>query len=455
VITSPQKGPQTKFLASEADIVIYGGAAGGGKTIALAMEAVRFCGKKDFTCMGFRRTSAQLRGAGGIWDSIRELSSRYPARIVDGNMSVFFDSGAEIFLSHLQHEKNKLDHQGKAYPCILIDEVQHFLESQFWYLTSRNRPKGECKIKPYIRGSCNPVSKHDKVGGWLRILIDWWIGKEGYPIPEHDGVLRYFIRNEQTSELEWVDEDYRDEDGNSAKSITFIASNLDDNPILLENDPSYKATLKALPKIERERLLKGNWNITESGGMFEQGCFRTISLAELPQMEQVCRYWDIAATEATPENPDPDWAAGVLCGTANGNFYILDVVHFRANPGKLENKIEAVARRDSNLIPIGIEQEPGSAGKLLVSHFQNNVLKGFNVMSDLPSGPKVTRAKGWAGLAEKGRVFLLEGDWNDDYTGEAYAFPFGKKDQIDGTSGAYKFFVNGLIKGDGFNTGLF
>ena len=460
MILGPQEGPQTKFLASDADIVIYGGAAGGGKSVALAMELVRNCNVKDSTSIVFRRIADQLEGEGGIWDLALEIFPRYKATMKDSKPRIAsFPSGATVRFSHMQHEKDRHNHQGKAYSLICFDEVQHFTKKQFTYLMTRNRSKGECEILPYVRCTCNPVSKHDKTGGWLRELIDWWIGDEGYPIEERDGVKRYYIV--ENDEYKWVDEDWQGEEGHVPTSITFIASKLSDNPAM-KNPKKYMSTLLNGSDLDKEQLLNGNWNITESGGMFKPGYFQYKDFADLPRFETgFVRYWDIAATETKDSNKDPDWAAGALINVHDGNLYIFDMDHFREEPGPLERRMKATASKDGKMVSIAYEQEPGASGKAYAAHLKNNVFRGFVSQSDLPSGDKATRAKPWAARAEQGKVYLVRysddsrNRWHKDFLGEAYMFPFGKKDQIDAVSGGFKLFINGLIPKQGHNGGLF
>lgn len=254
----PHRGPQETFLASRADIAIYGGAAGGGKTWALEIEPVRHVRNRRFGAVIFRRTYPQITGEGGLWDEACEL---YPmiagAKMVRSDMSARFPSGAKVSFRHMEYEDTKYDWQGTQIPLIEFDELTHFTESQFFYLLSRNRSM--CGVRPYVRASCNPDAT-----SWVAKFIAWWIDQStGYPIPERSGRVRYFVRDGDG--FDWSDS--RDElaarhPGSEPKSLTFVPASLDDNPTMLKLNPQYRANLMALPRIERERLLGGNWKVT-------------------------------------------------------------------------------------------------------------------------------------------------------------------------------------------------
>lgn len=267
---TPQEGPQTTFLATPADIAIYGGAAGGGKSWALLLEPLRHIHNPNFGAVIFRRTSVQIKIEGGLWDESRKL---YP--LANGDPKAHdawweFPSGAAVSFHHLQHEDTVQDWQGAQVPLICFDELTHFTESQFWYLVSRNR--STCGVRPYLRATCNP-----DVDSWVATLISWWINQDtGYPIPERAGVIRWFVR--VGDKIEWADKPgelsgYKTPTGETIqpKSLTFVPSKLTDNRVLMSADPGYMANLMALPLVERERLLGGNWKIRWQGqSMFPQ-----------------------------------------------------------------------------------------------------------------------------------------------------------------------------------------
>lgn len=264
----PQPGPQTTFLSTPADIAIYGGAAGGGKTYALLLEPLRHISNPGFGAVIFRRTSVQVRNQGGLWDESMTLYPAAGAKPKEYDLWWKFPSGASVSFAHLEHDKNVLDWQGSQIPLIGFDEITHFTSAQFWYMLSRNR--SSCGVRPYVRATCNPDSD-----SWVAELISWWIDQDtGYAIKERAGVLRWFIRLGEN--IVWGDSpqelvQYKDPITGKplpAKSLTFIPSSLSDNLALVEADPGYSANLQALPQVERERLLNGNWKIRWQGQTF-------------------------------------------------------------------------------------------------------------------------------------------------------------------------------------------
>lgn len=274
---APQLGAQEQFLSSSADIAIYGGAAGGGKSFMLCLEPSRHFRNKDMAGVIFRRETPQITNPGGLWDTSHKIYSALGGYAREHRHDWKFQSGARMQFSHLQHEKDKLAWQGSEIPYIGFDELTHFTKTQFTYFYSRNRSTSG--IKGYIRASCNPDPD-----SWVATFIEWWIDQEtGFPIPERAGKLRYMV---VVSEGEvWFDTleeayQYADKTGmldidgidkNSLrpedfiKSVTFIPGKISDNQILIKSDPGYLGNLLALPPEERAMLLDGNWKIRTDG----------------------------------------------------------------------------------------------------------------------------------------------------------------------------------------------
>lgn len=427
----PQPGPQYDFLTSSADIIIFGGAAGGGKSFSLLMEPLRHINKKDFGAVIFRRTSTQVRSEGGLWDTSEKLYPGVGGIPKESNLSWDFPPhNNTIRFAHLEYEKNKYDWQGSQIPLICFDELTHFSQSMFFYLLSRNR--STCGIKPYVRATTNPSAD-----SWVAEFISWWIGEDGYPIEERSGVLRWFIR--VNDEIKWADsaeeltEQYPD---TIPKSVTFIPAKLEDNKILEEANPEYRANLQAQSLVEQERLLRGNWKIRPAAGLyFKREWFEIID--EPPRHIKKVRFWDCAATDAKNAS-DPDWTVGLLLSVHNGIYYVEDVQRVQKGPAETEQVMEQTARIDGVGIAIRQEQEPGSAGKTVVNTRARTIFNGYNFKGVPSTGNKIHRAEPVSAAACNGLIKLVRGSWNNEFLSELEGFPErAHDDQVDALSGAF------------------
>ena len=274
---------------------------------------------------------------------------------------------------------------------------------------------------------------------WVARLIEWFIDQDnGLPIPERSGRLRYFVRVNDA--LVWADspeelaEQYPDI---PPKSFTFIPATLSDNPALLKADPNYRANLLALPTVERERLLGGNWKIRPAAGLYFQRLWCPVVDA-VPAELDVVRYWDMAATPKTAGN-DPDWTVGVKMGRCrDGYFWLLDVVRLRAGPGEVEAALAATAAADGPRVRIGLPQDPGQAGKAQAAYLTRR-LAGFSVTTTPETGSKVTRFGPASSQARAGNMRLLRRVAEDEaYISSLEAFPESRHDDdTDATAGAF------------------
>jgi predicted phage terminase large subunit-like protein len=430
----PQLGPQERFLATPADIAIYGGAAGGGKSYGLLLEPLRHIANKKFGAVIFRRQMTDVLKEGGLWDVSGELYGSLGAKSNQQQHNYTFGSGARIGFGHLEHEKTKYDWQGGQIALLLFDELTHFTKTQFFYMLSRNRSTSG--VKPYVRATTNPDAD-----SWVAEFISWWIDPDtGLPIPERDGVLRYFVRRGETfiwgdTAQELVDS-HPDVKLNEVKSVTFIASNIHDNKILLEKDPGYLGNLKAQNLVDRERLLGGNWKIRPSAGLyFKRSYFEVIEAA--PAGLLAVRSWDLAATEKK-EGTDPDWTVGLkLSRDSKGTFYVEHVERLQGSPRAVETAICNIAASDGKTVRIRLPQDPGQAGKSQ-SAYLVSLLAGYIVTTERETGDKVTRAGAASSQAEVGNIKVVRGVWNEVFFSELENFPptKGHDDQVDALSGA-------------------
>lgn len=445
---SAQQGPQTQFLSTDADIAIYGGAAGGGKTFALLLEPIRHHGNSEFGCVVFRRNSTQVRNTGGLWSESEKIYPLLGAHPREAALSWEFPSGMTLRFSHLEYDKTVLDWQGAQIALMGFDELTHFTEKQFFYMLSRNRSTSG--VKPYIRATTNPDPD-----SWVIKFIDWWIDKDGFAIPERSGAVRYFVR--MNDSLMWFDskEQVHEKLGNGPeiqpKSVTFIAAKLEDNKILMDKNPEYLANLLALNKVDRMRLKDGNWKIRGNAGMFfQRDWFKVVDFVPEGWIGMV-RYWDRAATVVTPDSPDPDWTRGLkMYKYPNGNYVVVDLKGTRDTPMKVEQMIVNTASQDSNQCPVAIEQDPGSSG---VADKDNYVrlLSGYQIIVNKPSVDKVTRAKPVSAQSEHNNIMILRAPWNEDFFTELENFSeddVGHDDIVDVFSGAFNYLAQNLSWAD-------
>ena len=245
VVWRPQ-ARQALFMARPEDEALYGGAAGGGKSDALVMEALRQIGIPHYKGLILRKTYPQLA-------ELVDKSLQYYPRVDRGavyNAATHawrFSSGAKIMFGSLPHAKDRFNYQGQAYDFIAFDELTQFTWEEYSYLFSRNRPNGP-GTRCYIRATANPGG----IGhGWVK---ERFISPAPPMRTVWDEVRVTFPSGRQESRR---------------RSRIFVPSTVFDNEILLRNDPDYLTRLASLPEAERKALLYGDWD-SFSGQVFTE-----------------------------------------------------------------------------------------------------------------------------------------------------------------------------------------
>lgn len=394
----------------------------------------------------FRQTAVQVRNEGGLWDESELIYSKVQGHPREFSLEWVFPPGSTMKFAGLEFDSSVFNWQGAQIPYLGFDELTHFSEKQFFYMLTRNRSASG--IRGYVRATCNPDPD-----SWVRRFIDWWIGQDGFPIKERAGKLRWFIRINDTmiwaNTKEEIYAVYGRGEEIQPKSVTFIPSRLQDNKILMKKDPSYLSNLLAQNRVDRMRLLEGNWNVRESAGMlFQQDWFPVIDAIPSGWL-QCIRFWDRAATKPSETNKDPDWTRGLkLYKYPDGTFLVADLKSMRDTPGQIENLIKSTAAHDGRSCRIMSQQDPGSAGVSEIEHFIK-MLVGYDVRSMTTSKDKVTRAKPVSAQCEARNVKVLRAPWNNDFFRELENFPDAKHDDIvDVLSGAFNELSGGMSLAD-------
>lgn len=438
---------QEQMLSSPADIGIFGGSGGGGKTWAMLLEPLRHVNNSQFGAVILRRTTVQVRTEGGLWDTSNRIYPYCHAKGFSHSLEWRFPSGMTVSMAGLEYEKDIRNYQGSQIPLICWDELTHFSAKMFWEMLARNRSVSG--VSGYVRCSCNPDPD-----SFVRQLIAWWIDDDtGLAIPERSGKIRYFHR--YRDELHWADtkEELINKFGVDCepKSLTFIRSSIFDNPALLEADPGYLASLKALPEVQMQQLLFGNWNVRPAAGLyFTRSQVEMIDAPPVNVADRV-RYWDRAGSKRRQEAADDGKqaaTAGVKMSIDEiGTLYIEHVERLWDTPHNVNAAIINMASQDGKRVRIGYMQDPGSAG-LYEAQDTARKLNGYEVSFSTASGSKIERFVPFSSQVKAGNVKVVRGQWNEAYFRELENFPPPKESQIkqmdmvDGTSGAHEMICN-------------
>lgn len=400
------------LLMDNAKEMLYGGAAGGGKSVFLLAAALQYVDRKGYAAILFRKTFSDLMLPGALIPMSREWLAPY---LESGEVHwadkdkryTFKESGATLTFGYLDNKDDHLRYQGAEFSFIGMDECTHINPESYRYLFSRLRKTKNLDFPLRFRATANP-------GGTY--------GDYYYE--------RFFVDN-------------LDENGNRKRF--FLPSGLRDNPHL--DHESYLAALSELDPITREQLENGNWEIRPTGDLFDTSWIISMSVNDLPSGVRWVRFWDLAAIDPKyrknkNNTRNPDYTVGFKLGFFQGNYYIADILQFQKGPGDTEELIKQTALADGYACAIRMEEEPGSAGIANTERYAKHVLQGFDFAGVKPSGSKAERARPAAAACQTGCMFLLNTCRNvTDFFAQLSAFPNGVNDDlVDGFSGAFSYF---------------
>jgi hypothetical protein len=274
-----------------ADIVGYGGAAGGGKSDALLAGAIAICILHPGAQVGiFRRRLSDMAGAGGLIQRSHELLARLRKSARWSAQRYCWRIGRSLLqFAYCESEQDVYRYQGWQFDGLFIDEATHFSERQVAYLMSRARLNVSTMRKPIVAVASNP-------------------GNIG-----HEWFSRVFepMKPSAVRQAQWR--------GSTASFTTyFIPAKLADNAILMGRDPSYLERLQSLDEVLRLQLLDGRWDVFEGVAFPHQ----PLVVSQAPQGTQWAR-WAIGI----------DWgyakpfAAVLVAKLPDDSYYVADEVY--------------------------------------------------------------------------------------------------------------------------------
>lgn len=390
--------------------VLFGGAAGGGKSDWLLEGALQYVDRPGYAALILRRTFKQLELEGGLIERASEWLAGTDAQPMDGGRKWVFPSGAVLQFGYLDGPRDHENYQGSNWHYVGFDELTQFLEKQYRYLFSRLRRGLLDGIPTRMRAASNP-------GG---IGHDWVKQRFGIYLPDGDPDQRRMCQRPT-----WISEHDR----------AFLPAFVEDNPGLDVDD--YVMNLMELDAVTGAQLRKGDWEAREPGQYFRAEWFRIVDHAPSSPTRTV-RYWDLAATEPHAANTDPDWTAGLKLARDEHGWIVVDVQRFRRRPEGVEQRVKAMAMIDGRDVPVRMEEESGASGKSLTSHYARDVVPGHDLRGRRPGTDKETRARPVSSKAELGLIRLVRAPWNQPFLDELEGFPeVEHDDQVDAFSGAF------------------
>lgn len=393
-IISPK---QEAFLITPQVEVLFGGAAGGGKSAAILLGALQYADQPRYSALLLRRSLAELEMPRALIPLSKEWLAGTDAVWHEQKKQWTFPKGGVIVMRYLDRDDDKWQFQSAAFNYIGIDEAAEFpLEDTYTFLFSRLRRGAGETIPGRMRLAANPIGPG---ANWLK---------------------RRFLTTKDDTRL-------------------YLPSVLEDNPFIDQED--YDQSLKKLNPYHYQAIRRGDWDAKPPGKMFQRQWFKLAHSIPMDAVARV-RFWDLAATQEDKKK-NPSWTCGVRMSYLDGIFTIEDVRRVRETPGTVRELVKQTAVLDGPNTEIWIEQEPGSAAIALIQDYIK-ALPRFCVRPFKVSAAKPERAAPFASQAEAGNVRIIEADWNEAYIEELEQFPSHawKNDQVDGSSGAYQVLAN-------------
>lgn len=445
----PKSEKQRLVLTDDStDILLCGGGAGGSKSFTCLLKALKYVEDPAARVLIVRESYPVLKLPGGLIDESKNIYPHFNPVWKVQPLTWEFANGAEIKFAAIP--QNLMEWQGLQATHILVDEAAGQTEDTILFLLSRLR-SATYKGHMNLTMTCNP-ERTSFLYPWVEYCLDT---ETGIPLEGTEHITRFFVSVDGVLKWGSSPEELYEKYGAGLtmgvdfmpKSFRFIPLVVHDNPVLLKNNPGYLANLLAQPRVNQQRYLYGSWTARPStSSYFSRGWVEFVDNPPLDAVARV-RSYDLAATEPSEQNKNPDYTAGVLMSRDRfGVYYIEHVVRYRKKPDAVLREIIKVAGIDGLGVPVTLPRDAGAGGVISNAFYVRTLTEnGLTVRSILMSGHsgKVQRFLPFSALAEAGLVKIVkdhEGDrWNDDFLTELEYFTGSrteKNDQVDATSDA-------------------
>lgn len=382
---------QAVFMLMPQKEVLFGGAAGPGKSYALILSALQYFDVPGYSAVLFRRTYPQLTGEGGLIPKAHEILAGTDAIWNEQKKTYTSPEGATLKFAHLQYDHTAIDHDGMEYQFIGFDELTHFTLYQYTFLMSRLRRPRHLPVPLRVRSTTNP-------GG-----------------PGHAWVKPRFVDNVEKK-----------------NSRLYIPATVKDNPTIDYDE--YLEQLMMLPPLQRAQKLHGDWNAAPDGEIFKDRHFKrydTDPRQLVYTMDEVILSWDCKNAIDTRKvaKKTESYAVGQVWGKRDANVYLLAEVRGLWGGDDTVKEFKAQSEGWRTARAKLVEQK--AAGVYLIKRLRDEV-PGIVPVS--PTGSKASRGEAITPFCDAGNVWIpneILNPWVSDWLHEVLQFPAVPNDRGD------------------------
>lgn len=448
-VLAPRSEFQRNFLASDARIIIAGGAMGSGKSHIGLMRHLRWVEDPNYRGFCIRKNSTAIMQSGGLFESAVSLYRQYSPdiKIRTRDKQIVFPSGATISFDHYEDDRADDNYQGIEISNAMYDEAAHAKERHIWWLISRLRRRDTSNNSIWL--TCNPDPD-----SYLFKWVEWWLFPEGHPNhgmpdPSKNGKRRYLLR--KGDELYWGDteEEVILKYGNPSLpidhpmqvkplSVEAHLGNIYDNPVLIAARPEYLANLEALPEIEKQRNLYGSWTARPEGaGYWRRAWVEELTHYVRERGTKTVRSFDFAGSLKSDLYPYPDYTASVRMNKSpDGEYIIDDIRRTRIRYGDWEQFVLDCARHDPPNTEYLIPVDPNPMAARATDEFVKRLRQKhrLTVRKMKTNGSKLDRFRPFSSATQNGQVKVLKDcgiDFENDIS-NSNDFFYKELEQFDG-----------------------